>query len=206
MAKQLITIGTPGAGGGDPAHAAFKKINDNTNEVYSFLGADGLGNLTPEGAREALEVYSRDEVDDLVENADFASLGTNTFTGKQTIQAGLDVTGDFEVNGINIMAALAGDHAVNGRKLLPNPSNPSKPLILRWGEGSLTVPSNSVASYSHSFPAAFPNNCYFVMTQNINQLGAVITTEEWSRSQFSGFARYGSETKDIRYRYYAIGD
>lgn len=34
MAKQLITIGTPGAGGGDPAHAAFKKINDNASELY----------------------------------------------------------------------------------------------------------------------------------------------------------------------------
>ena len=34
MAKQLITIGTPGAGGGDPAHAAFKKINDNATELY----------------------------------------------------------------------------------------------------------------------------------------------------------------------------
>ena len=35
MAKQLITIGTPGAGGGDPAHAAFKKINDNATELYN---------------------------------------------------------------------------------------------------------------------------------------------------------------------------
>lgn len=71
MAKQLITIGTPGAGGGDPAHAAFKKINDNTNDVYSFLGAGESGVLTAEGAREALntyskgEVYSKDEADSL---------------------------------------------------------------------------------------------------------------------------------------------
>jgi len=65
MAKQLITIGTPGAGGGEPAHAAFNKINDNTNEVYSFLGADGSGNLTPGSAREALGVYSKDETNSL---------------------------------------------------------------------------------------------------------------------------------------------
>lgn len=35
MAKQLITIGTPGAGGGDPAHVSFVKINDNTTELYN---------------------------------------------------------------------------------------------------------------------------------------------------------------------------
>lgn len=35
MAKQLITIGAPGAGGGDPAHVAFKKFNDNATELYN---------------------------------------------------------------------------------------------------------------------------------------------------------------------------
>lgn len=45
MAKQLITIGTPGAGGGDPAHVAFKKFNDNATELYNQLGVDPQGNL-----------------------------------------------------------------------------------------------------------------------------------------------------------------
>lgn len=45
MAIQNIAIGTPGAGGGDPAHAAFKKINDNTIEIYNQLGGDAGGNL-----------------------------------------------------------------------------------------------------------------------------------------------------------------
>jgi|GEM_PF-3782257 len=100
MAKQLITIGTPGAGGGEPAHAAFKKINDNTNDVYSFLGADGSGVLTAEGAREALNTYSKGEVENLVGNSGFASLETNTFTGLQKMQGGAEVSGNFKVNGI----------------------------------------------------------------------------------------------------------
>lgn len=46
MAKQLITIGTPGAGGGDPAHAAFKKINDNATELYNAAIPDTEGKKT----------------------------------------------------------------------------------------------------------------------------------------------------------------
>lgn len=82
MAKQLITIGTPGAGGGDPAHVSFKKINDNANELYNQLGVDAEGNLpaalpilkggtgatTAAAARSSLAVPARSEVIGLGQN------------------------------------------------------------------------------------------------------------------------------------------
>lgn len=53
MAIQQITIGTPGAGGGDPAHAAFKKVNDNfanpTHAASRQVGTEP-GNLMEVGA------------------------------------------------------------------------------------------------------------------------------------------------------------
>lgn len=45
MAKQLITIGTPGAGGGDPAYTMSDKHNTNVTEIYNQLGANGAGVL-----------------------------------------------------------------------------------------------------------------------------------------------------------------
>lgn len=60
MAIQNIVIGTPGAGGGDPAHAAFKKINDNTTELYDAAIPDTEAKKAQ--ARANLDAPSRSEV------------------------------------------------------------------------------------------------------------------------------------------------
>jgi hypothetical protein len=41
MAKQIVNIGTPDKGNGDPLRTAFGKINDNFTELYNALGIDG---------------------------------------------------------------------------------------------------------------------------------------------------------------------
>lgn len=42
MAKQTINLGTSAnKGDGDPLRTAFDKVNDNFDEVYSLLGAEG---------------------------------------------------------------------------------------------------------------------------------------------------------------------
>lgn len=53
MAIQNIAIGTPGAGGGDPAHAAFTKINQNFSNpqhAASRMVGTGAGNVMEVGA------------------------------------------------------------------------------------------------------------------------------------------------------------
>ena len=37
MAKQIVNIGTPDKGNGDPIRTAFDKINQNFTEVYNNL-------------------------------------------------------------------------------------------------------------------------------------------------------------------------
>jgi len=49
MAKQLINVGRPDRGNGDPLRVAFVKINDNFNEVYELVTQVNTLNIRLDG-------------------------------------------------------------------------------------------------------------------------------------------------------------
>jgi len=63
MAKQSLNWGAQPSGiGGDTFFSGSVKLQANDDELYSFLGADAQGNLTPAGFRDELDLYSKSEV------------------------------------------------------------------------------------------------------------------------------------------------
>ena len=49
MTKQLINVGRPDRGDGDPLRVAFVKINDNFNEVYELVTQVNTLNIRLDG-------------------------------------------------------------------------------------------------------------------------------------------------------------
>ncbi len=50
MAKQVINLGTPDQGNGDPLRTAFNKVNENFTELYNYVGVTNLTELAQDYA------------------------------------------------------------------------------------------------------------------------------------------------------------
>ncbi len=50
MAKQVVNLGTPDKGNGDPLRTAFNKINENFTELYNYVGVTNLTELAQDYA------------------------------------------------------------------------------------------------------------------------------------------------------------
>lgn len=88
MAKQLITIGTPGAGGGDPAHAAFKKINDNATELYNAAIPDTEAKKVQARANLGLGKAATKDIVPISEGGTGATTATQAATNLACLGAG----------------------------------------------------------------------------------------------------------------------
>lgn len=203
MAKQTITIGTPGAGGGDPAHVAFKKVNDNTTELYNVLGASD-GTLTKAKARTALDITTDTSSltilikDSLRQSVELASGGLQTvlYTAKGQ-PTYMNIIQKYDMSTID--ASLSGTHPafiVDGVE---------KPEIF-IGTYQGKIVSGELLSLPNVDPTVSTNYDNFLIAARANGNGHhLITNAEWSavalqcyknNTQPMGNSYYGRSSED----------
>lgn len=114
MAKQLITIGTPGAGGGDPAHAAFKKINDNATELYNAAIPDTEEKKTQARANLGLGTAATKNVGTAAGNVmEVGAFGVGSTSGPTTFYSNINI-GNISTGFYSVSPFAIGSPGANG--------------------------------------------------------------------------------------------
>ena len=121
MAKQTVNIGTnQDDGTGDVLRAAFKKINENFDEIYTELGGVTLSGLSYTGTTIGTDTSGADITIDVTSTGRIVLAGpvsiseTLAVTGNTTLTGTLDVDGNTDLDDV----AISGNLTVGGTTTL----------------------------------------------------------------------------------------
>lgn len=121
MAKQTVNIGTnQDDGTGDVLRDAFKKINDNFDEIYTELGGVTLSGLSYTGTTIGTDTSGADITIDVTSTGRIVLAGpvsiseTLAVTGNTTLTGTLDVDGNTDLDDV----AISGNLTVGGTTTL----------------------------------------------------------------------------------------
>ena len=121
MAKQTVNIGTnQDDGTGDVLRDAFKKINENFNEIYTELGGVTLSGLSYTGTTIGTDTSGADITIDVTSTGRIVLAGpvsiseTLAVTGNTTLTGTLDVDGNTDLDDV----AISGNLTVGGTTTL----------------------------------------------------------------------------------------